>query len=110
VVSLNKVGRDLPAEAIRRIQVAGAPLLGVVTNARVAKSAAGGEPYGYGSGYGSSYAVNSLDAALDPGTALSYYHQGGETSGSHRGGLATVVPSRTNLKRWKKGLKRWIDG
>ena len=44
VVSLNKVGRDLPAEAIRRIQVSGAPLLGVVTNARVAKTEAATRP------------------------------------------------------------------
>ncbi|MEX1322716.1 MAG: AAA family ATPase [Synechococcaceae cyanobacterium] len=113
VVSLNKVGRDLPAEAIRRIQVSGAPLLGVVTNARVAKTeAASASEYGYGysSGYGGRYATNSLDAALDPGTALSYYHNGGETREQSRGGLATVVPSRSNLRRWQKGLKRWIDG
>ncbi|WP_158218468.1 polysaccharide biosynthesis tyrosine autokinase [Synechococcus sp. 1G10] len=112
VVSLNKVGRNLPAEAIRRIQVAGAPLLGVVTNARVAKTTAASatEGYGYGSNYGGRYATNSLDAALDPGTAISYYHNGGESNVQKQSGLAKVVPSRSNLKRWRQGLKRWIDG
>ncbi len=112
VVSLNKVGRGLPAEAIRRIQVAGAPLLGVVTNARVAKTSAASatEGYGYGSSYGGRYTTNSLDAALDPGTAISYYHNGREPSEQQRGGLAAVVPNRSNLKRWQKGLKQWIDG
>lgn len=84
----------------------------MVTNARVAKTTAASatEGYGYGSNYGGRYATNSLDAALDPGTAISYYHNGGESNVQKQSGLAKVVPSRSNLKRWRQGLKRWIDG
>lgn len=54
LVSLNRVDRSLPAEAIDRIRSAGAPLLGVVTNAVTdSPTPQGGYGYGYGRyGYG----------------------------------------------------------
>lgn len=57
LVSLDRVDRDLPREAISRMRSSGAPLLGIVTNSIKAENrfsgASGNGRYGYGSyGYG----------------------------------------------------------
>ena len=57
LVSLDRVDRDLPREAISRMRSSGAPLLGLVTNSIKAENrfsgASGNGRYGYGSyGYG----------------------------------------------------------
>ena len=51
LVSLARVDRGLPKESIQRICTAGAPLLGIVTNA-VKKESRSASAYGYGYGYG----------------------------------------------------------
>ena len=52
LVSLNRVDRSLPKEAINRIRSSGAPLLGIVTNA-IKQEQQGSSSYGYGQyGYG----------------------------------------------------------
>lgn len=54
VVSLDQVNRDLPAQSMERIRIAGAILLGVVTNAtrRTSEQDAGYGSYGFGAVYG----------------------------------------------------------
>ncbi|MEO1002575.1 MAG: polysaccharide biosynthesis tyrosine autokinase [Cyanobacteria bacterium J06638_7] len=107
LVSLNRVDRALPAEAIQRIEAAGAPLLGLLTNARVESGEAEGA-YGYGYGYGGNGGSGG-EAALNPGTAYAYY-RGGEEAAARRGGLRGLVPNGANRQRWSRTLRRWIDG
>ena len=53
LVSLNRVDRSLPKEAIARIRSSGAPLLGLITNALKPEKQNGSYGYGYGkTGYG----------------------------------------------------------
>lgn len=111
LVSLNKVDRGLPAEAIKRIEAAGAPLLGLVTNARTPMQE-GEHVYGYGKstyGYGS---YRSGEPGMDPSTAYQYYRNGAETPDidPDQKGLARLVPNRSNIKRWGRGLKKWTEG
>jgi succinoglycan biosynthesis transport protein ExoP len=55
LVSLGRVDRSLPREAINRIRSSGAPLLGIVTNS-VKETGQGAAAYGYGYGkYGYGY-------------------------------------------------------
>ncbi|MCP9817873.1 polysaccharide biosynthesis tyrosine autokinase [Synechococcus sp. Cruz-9H2] len=106
VVGLNKVDRQLPAQAIERIKSAGAPLLGIVTNARID---AGGKSgiYGYAKyGYGS---YTDGATALDPSTAYNYYSAAESVPSSSPGGLAAIIPNRQNIKRWKKSLNNWLN-
>jgi len=80
LVSLNKVDRSLPRQAVKRLQQGNTNLLGVVTNARRPKGeASGAYAYGYGrarmdpgiyGGYG----------ALDPASAYAYYEGGGHAA------------------------------
>ncbi|MCT0225932.1 polysaccharide biosynthesis tyrosine autokinase [Synechococcus sp. CS-1328] len=114
LVSLNRVDRALPEEAIKRIAAAGAPLLGVVSNSRVQSGSLDGiYGYGYGgtgrSGYG--YGGSTAEAALDPSTAYAYYRhgQGADVPAQPRGGIMTLVPNQTNRRRWTRSLRRWID-
>ena len=104
LVSLSKVDRNMPSQAIARIQSSGAALLGIATNAiseDVQKSGAygyGGYGYGrysYGGRYGYSY------GAYDVGGVYSYYRQDQEK--------APIVPEK-RLKRWRNKLVKWIDG
>lgn len=107
VVSLNKVDRQLPQQAIDRIRSAGAPLLGVVTNARSATGDKSGI-YGYSKyGYGS---YTDGASALDPSTAYNYYNSEGEVEGLETKGVATLLPNKDNRRRWKKALKNWLQG
>lgn len=51
LVSLGKIKKDLPAEALRRIEASGLDVLGLITSmARIPSG--GGYDYGYGYGYG----------------------------------------------------------
>lgn len=105
-VGLNKVDRQLPAQAVERIRAAGAPLLGVVTNARIN---AGGKDsiYGYTKyGYGS---YTDGASALDPSTAYNYYSAGGQETPPESKGVAAMIPNRSNLKRWKQGIRNWLE-
>ncbi|MCT0202163.1 polysaccharide biosynthesis tyrosine autokinase [Synechococcus sp. CS-603] len=106
VVGLNKVDRQLPAQAVERIRAAGAPLLGVVTNSRIATGDRT-NIYGY-SRYGYESYSNGAQA-LDPGPAYDYYSTNGVDRSRAPKGLAALVPNRANLRRWKKGIGSWLD-
>jgi len=78
LVSLGHVDRSLPREAIQRLGSVGAPLLGVVTNAR-AKPTDLSMTYGYQSSkyerYGySRYGSYANDPRTDPSLANTYYN------------------------------------
>ncbi len=106
VVGLNKVDRQLPAEAIERIKLAGAPLLGIVTNA-LADTDSQSKVYGYSKyGYGN---YNQGATALDPSTTYSYYTAGAEKSPKPKAkGLAAIVPNASNRSQWKKNISKWL--
>ena len=106
-MSLNRVDRALPAEAIQRIEAAGAPLLGVLSNSRVENIGMEGR---YGYGYGSNgYGGSAGEAALNPGTAYAYYRDG-EAVAARRSGLTALLPNPANRRRWGRRLRSWIDG
>lgn len=97
LVSLNRVDRSLPREAIERIRSSGAALLGLVTNAvkeeKATNSAYGYGRYGYGYGYG----------AYDPRTTYSYYKDDASLEAS------TTGRGRQRLRAWREKILRWID-
>ena len=106
LVSLGKVDRNLPKEAVARIKSSGAALLGIATNAiseDVQKSGAYGYGgYGYGRyGYGGRYGYNYGYGAYDVGGAYSYYRQDEDK--------APMAPEK-RLRRWRNKLVKWIDG
>jgi len=111
LVSLNRVDRSLPAEAVDRIRDAGVPLLGAVTNTRRPKGEKK-DAYGYGHGYGYTepYSLSGY-GGFDAGTAYTYYegarafaHVDPEEESQAR------VPWASRWKRWKKQVGRWLDG
>ena len=119
MVSLDRVDRSLPKEAVARILSSGAPLLGVVTNCikREEKEAqAYGlgqyDQYGYGyGGYGYGYGGYGY-AAYDSTAAYAYYANDDETqtAGAARQDKRT---SNTNLKsklrQRRIQLMHWLD-
>lgn len=132
LVSIQKVDRSLPDQAIERIRETGVDLLGLVTNQSV--QPVGLSPYGYGYGYGSGYGYGyygldnysryvptSLPGA-DGGAAAQ--SEAGDQAGAvatlppppKRGssgrGLMAVLPGPTR-KVAHKGVRRlmnWLDG
>ncbi len=58
LVSLDRVDRGLPREALARIHSSGVPLLGLVTNA-IKKETQGANAYGYGYSYGAYDSYNA---------------------------------------------------
>ena len=114
LVSLNRVDRQLPKEAIKRIRSSGASLLGLVTNAvkeEASSSSAygygyGKSKYGYGYGYGgydtsSAYAYYNNDAANDP-------ENDAETS-QNPDPSAAPLAWRKQLNQYTRQMARWID-
>jgi Mrp family chromosome partitioning ATPase len=104
LVSLDRVDRSLPKEAVARIRSSGAPLLGLVTNA-VKEQRQGSSAYGYGNGYGN-YGYN-------PGTTYAYYAEG-DAQGASNGkpGLPTAASDVAPLQQLKQQLSRfwaWVD-
>ena len=96
LVSLDLVDRDLPKDALARITAAGAPLLGVVTNAVKEETETLGltiyQRYGY-----SEFVDSNYEAHGSPGNA------------------ALSLPSRLQdvfrgLQQRSRDLLRWIDG
>jgi capsular exopolysaccharide synthesis family protein len=108
LVSLGKVDRRLPAEALQRIQAAGAPLLGVVTNARTAREGLE-RPYGgYGNGRYGAYGYGEGDP-YNPAVAYSYYRgHDSETSQPH--GILGAIRSSRERKRLATALRDWLNG
>ena len=144
LVSLGKVDRDLPKEAIRRIRQAGAPVLGVVTNARNTGGDTEDQVYGFGYRYRYGYGKGGYGYvgygyggyANDPAIAYMYYRKkkapagdmtapssdagvgtpgnaqpsaGGNGKGQS-GKLAALLPNRSNLRRIRRSIIRWLDG
>ncbi|MGB7565614.1 MAG: chain-length determining protein [Prochlorococcaceae cyanobacterium] len=107
LVTLNRVDRSLPAEAVERIRDAGVPLLGLVTNARRPKGEkAGAYAYGYGYGY---HDVRSYGGygGFDAGTAYSYYEKSTPDEEEER---ALRAKRGGRFAQWKKRMGRWLDG
>jgi len=104
LVSLSLVDRNLPKEAIRRIRQAGAPVLGLVTNARQPRSE--GSAAGYGYGYGAYGRYGGY--AEDPSMAYAYYNSPAGAEGDERAVAAGRGGNR--LRRWGRQLSRWLDG
>jgi Mrp family chromosome partitioning ATPase len=115
------VDRQLPREAIRRIRQAGAPVLGVVTNARKsgseAASADGYGGYGYGryGRYGYGYGYGGY--ANDPAIAYGYYkldeegnRQAQEATAQSHSGRARQDGLGQRLQSWGRHVRRWLDG
>ena len=110
MVSLDRVDRSLPKEAVARILSSGAPLLGVVTNS-INPERKGAQTYGYGQydqyGYGG-YGY----AAYDTTAAYAHYANDDETqtAGAARQDKRT---SNTNLKsklrQRRIQLMHWLD-
>ncbi len=117
LVSLSRVDRNLPAEAIRRIRQAHAPLLGVVTNSCLQRREGQGDGYGgygYGGyGYGSSSGYGGYGGyggyADDPALAYAHYSEPESREPESRkpeGGAR----GRGLGQRWRRRLGHWLDG
>ncbi|CAK6697207.1 polysaccharide biosynthesis tyrosine autokinase [Synechococcus sp. CBW1107] len=103
LVSLEKVDRDLPREAIARIHSAGVPLLGLVTNA-VKRHNHMGTRYGYRDyGYGG---YDTLTAAAYYGAAAAAPDGGKELEAAASSDPRSPVRS---LRRIGQRLISWID-
>ena len=118
LVSLNRVDRGLPKEAISRVRSSGAQVLGVVTNAIKEESehnAAYGYgnryKYGYGSkyGYGYGYGYGVYDAR----SASSYYSGSDEDGDGESTADTSQATSRSAWRVQASKLRRrflnWID-
>ena len=93
LVSLDRVDRNLPKEALARIGSTGAPLLGLITNAIKEEERSPNETlyqrYGYAQVDGES------DQANEPATATAGF---------------PLRPQLLRLRKQGRGLLRWIDG
>jgi succinoglycan biosynthesis transport protein ExoP len=98
IVSLDRVDRSLPREAINRIRSSGAALLGLVTNA-VKKEKEFNPNYVYGR-YGYGYMGYGYGYGYDPRTA----------SSDDQSEDMTAQPAKIGrIKQWRKKLMRWLD-
>ncbi len=109
LVSLDRVDRSLPKEAVARIRSSGASLLGLVTNA-VKEQRQGSSAYGYGYGYGN-YGYGY--GAYNPGTTYAYYADGeGQADVNGKPGLPAAAGDGAPLQLLKQQLSRfwaWVD-
>lgn len=129
LVSLSRVDRDLPKEAMRRIRQTGAPVLGVITNSSHTGTTESGNDvydfsyrYRYGYGYGGyGYGgYGSYGYANDPLLTYTYYRKNksqvatGNDSEEAKNPLLrsieSILPSKRNLRSWMRGINRWLDG
>ncbi len=102
LVSISRVDRGLPKEAIARIRSAGAQLLGVVTNA-IKEEGESGSSYGYGyGGYGY--------GGYDTRSAYAYYAESEDDSPEQ------LQPQKAVAQTWQKRtrqlrrrLMHWMD-
>jgi len=131
LVSLDRVDRGLPREAVARLRSSGVPLLGVVTNAikqeQQASSAYGYGKYGYGKygygygyGYGGYSGYNTYSAAVYAHYANDPDDSGTEADGRNvdqndtklRAAIKAKAQPSTRIARWRKRTRRfirWID-
>jgi len=123
LVSLRRVPRDLPKQAIRRIRGAGAPVLGVITNSRQIRREGGdSNPYGYGGAYGygglnyGSGAYGYESYANDPLMAYNYYENERQTPkpkvSKKKEGLQPLLPTPKNMqkraRRIGEKINKWL--
>jgi capsular exopolysaccharide synthesis family protein len=110
LVSLDRVDRGLPKEAVARIRSSGAALLGIVTNAVKEQRSGRGSAYGYGYGYGNyGYSYGGY-GAYDPRSTYSYYQQDeGTQTTLPADASSTTQPWLAQLNTWRQRLIRWID-
>ena len=124
LVSLNRVDRSLPKEAVNRIRSSGAPLLGIVTNA-IKQNHQGSSAYGYGQngygkyGYGYGYGGYGY-AAYDTTSAYAHYahveDEDGNTDSASpqpsqrdRDKQTKSLTFRQRLKASRAQFMRWVD-
>ena len=115
LVSLNRVDRGLPKEAVARIISSGAPLLGVVTNAIKPEQQAGAYGYGYGGygygKYGYGYGYGYGYAAYNSAAAYAHYGDA-DDSETEESTTESALPSRSwrqTLRKRRSQFMRWID-
>lgn len=109
LVSLSRVDRSLPREAIERIQMAGAPLLGLLTNAIKEEKRRDGA-YGYGhysyGTYGKGYGYGSYDYR----STYAHYGPDDDTQPSaDPAPLLEPATARPSPKRWLRQVMGWLD-
>lgn len=119
LVSLDRVDRGLPREAVQRIRSSGSPLLGVVTNA-IKQEALGQKSYGYGQyGYGK-YGYGGYGyAAYNSAAAYSHYadtdnDNDGQASSESQAQLTSQQSKsagnlREQITQRGRQLMRWLD-
>ena len=96
LVSLDRVDRSLPKEAVARIRSSGAPLLGLISNAMKPEKQNGAYGYGYGKygygkyGYGYGYGGYGY-AAYDTSAAYAYYASDEDETQSGANGDAPAI-------------------
>ena len=108
LVSLGRVDRSLPRESIERIRTAGAPLLGILTNAIKEESQREGA-YGYGYGYGR-YGKGYGYGSNDYRTAYAYY--GTDDSSPDENpttGTLKATTQKPKGKSWTRTFLSWLD-
>ena len=114
VVSLGRVDRGLPKEAIARIRSAGAQLLGVVTNA-IKEDGDTNTAYGYGNRYKYGYGYGYGYGGYDSRSAYAYY---GEPNADPDANTAAASPSaeepaprawRGQARQARRRFLHWID-
>jgi capsular exopolysaccharide synthesis family protein len=118
LVSLDRVDRHMPKEAVARIRSSGAPLLGVVTNAvKEQKHEARAYGYGYGKyGYGQyGYGYGYGYGAYNTGSAYAYYANGDENGDGKAADptpTKSLEPAATALQQLRKRINQfvtWVD-
>jgi capsular exopolysaccharide synthesis family protein len=101
LVSIQRIDRGLPEQALRRIQAGGVDVLGVVAN-YVAAPAGGASGYGgYGYGYGYGYSRY--------GQGYNRYLLAGESEGASPAPAGRRTRASRRLKRLSKRLLGWLD-
>ena len=125
LVSLDRVDRGLPREAVSRLRVSGVPLLGVVTNA-VKQDQLGGAALSYGRlgygkyryGYGGYSGYNSYSAAIyanyanDPDVINADRVDVDQNDTGLRAAIGAKAQPATRIERWRERTRRfirWID-
>lgn len=129
LVSLSRVDRSLPHEAIHRLKVAGAPLLGVVTNEREKRlelnnaygyQSSKYERYGYSKyRYSYSHISDAGDPSTDPSLTYTYYNDSSRQASSRQGlnsalkqssrSSQHLLDARIKLASFGRKIQRWID-
>ena len=129
LVSLDRVDRSLPKEAVARIRSSGAPLLGVVTNALKPEKQSAAYGYGkygygkYGYGYGAydtsaAYAyyandeddIQSSDKGNSPAAVTTRKRRSLQTSSNGSGKDGDKAPNlRDRWRAQRRRLMQWLD-